>query len=143
MPLSPDKLPAALALTQRLERFVVCIDHRDQLAPLLRFAEAQAAAAAVAASAALANGTSEVSPLRRWHIALLVDCGYHREGLDPFDAAGKAELVHLARQVQKSSRRCSCRLCDQAHRVHATSQPKHLDLGPVVSSGRACASLAV
>ncbi len=79
VPITPQRLPAALELARRLERFTLTLDHP----------RVAAAAAEAAASADLRLG-----------VMLEVDCGAHRCGVDP----ASPEAVALAAQVAASPR---------------------------------------
>ena len=78
MPLSPDKVPEAAALTQRLSAFHVLVDHPDQVAALLRAGPQLAASGAGGA--------------KRFSVFVGLDSGYHRDGVDPDDPSS-IELV--------------------------------------------------
>ena len=66
VPITPDKLPAAAALTARLQRFTISIDSAQQADALIAY-----------------GPPSKDVEARSWSVNLMVDCGYHREGLDP------------------------------------------------------------
>ena len=73
VPLTPDKIPEALALHARLEAFHVMVDHPEHISALLR------------------DPALRASP-RPLSVFVSVDCGYHREGVDP-DASASIELA--------------------------------------------------
>jgi len=75
VPITPDKLPEAARLTARLDMFHVLVDHPDQVAALL--------------------AESEPVKGKPWSVVLMVDCGYHRDGVDPDDEAS----VDLANRI--------------------------------------------
>lgn len=77
VPIAPHRLPAALELVRRLERFTLTLDHP----------RVAAAAEEAAAAAGLRLG-----------VMLEVDCGAHRSGVDP----ASPEAVALAAQVAAS-----------------------------------------
>ena len=64
VPITPDKLGAAAALLRAGVRLHVCVDHDAQLDAIVARARADAASFA-------------------WSVVLMVDCGYHRDGVDP------------------------------------------------------------
>jgi D-serine deaminase-like pyridoxal phosphate-dependent protein len=126
-PLTPDKVPACAALAARIPGggLIVCVDSDAQLDailahPLLGWpTEKDASSADDEYSPAFVNpfsvrsssdGSSEallpsaaaVATGQPWRIALLVDCGYRREGLDPFVAQERLQLAHLAARVATS-----------------------------------------
>ncbi len=72
VPITADKLPDAARLTRRLGTFHVMVDHPRQL------------------DAILAAGPP--APGAPWSVVVMVDCGYHRDGVDPGDEAS-VELV--------------------------------------------------
>ena len=71
VPLSPDKLPHALALNEKLDAFHVLLDHEVQVAALID---------------GIPDGSKPLS------VYVAVDCGYHRDGVDPEDEAS-VELI--------------------------------------------------
>lgn len=71
VPITTAKLGAAAALVRRLEAFHISLDHADTL------------------SAVLAQPPAEG---KQWSIFLMVDCGYHRDGIDP-EAESSVELA--------------------------------------------------
>jgi len=76
VPITPDKLPQAAALTARIGSFHVLIDHEFQVEALLK-------------RPAPADG-------KPWSIVMMVDCGYHRDGVDPADEASVALAKRIA-----------------------------------------------
>ena len=78
VPLTPDKVGSAADLSSRLDTFIVCVDSASQLDAILAHVPA----------------TNSF----RWKIAILVDCGYHREGVRP----ESAELIELGKAVSAS-----------------------------------------
>ena len=72
VPITPDKLADAAALTLQLDAFHIMVDNSEQLRHVLRAAP-----------------PSRAKP---WSVVLMVDCGYHRDGVDPDDPAS-LELV--------------------------------------------------
>lgn len=79
VPITPDKLPEASALTARLELFMVVVDHADQLDALLSL--------------------PAPADQKLWNVVIMVDCGYGRDGVDP----SEPESLALARRIQESS----------------------------------------
>eukprot|EP00929_Paragymnodinium_shiwhaense_P038512 TRINITY_DN20338_c0_g1_i1.p1 TRINITY_DN20338_c0_g1~~TRINITY_DN20338_c0_g1_i1.p1 ORF type:complete len:390 (-),score=96.72 TRINITY_DN20338_c0_g1_i1:350-1519(-) len=79
VPITPDKLPDAAKLTAQLTSFHVLVDHPFQVDALL-------------AHGAPAEG-------KKWSIVVMVDCGYHRDGVDPEDP----DSVELVRRISSSS----------------------------------------
>lgn len=79
VPITPDKLDEAADLTARLQAFHVTVDHPVQVNALL-------------ARPALSGG-------KRWSVVLMIDCGYHRDGVDPDDPAS----VALAKRIATSA----------------------------------------
>jgi D-serine deaminase-like pyridoxal phosphate-dependent protein len=75
VPITPDKLEQAAALTARLDSFLVIVDHEAQVEALLKHPQPK-----------------EGKP---WRVVLMVDCGYHRDGVDPDDEAS----IALARRI--------------------------------------------
>eukprot|EP00036_Acanthoecidae_sp_10tr_P023877 CAMPEP_0206329330 /NCGR_PEP_ID=MMETSP0106_2-20121207/23142_1 /ASSEMBLY_ACC=CAM_ASM_000206 /TAXON_ID=81532 /ORGANISM="Acanthoeca-like sp., Strain 10tr" /LENGTH=371 /DNA_ID=CAMNT_0053762043 /DNA_START=49 /DNA_END=1164 /DNA_ORIENTATION=+ len=67
VPISPDKLAAAADLARRVQPFHVMVDHPAQFAAIEAFSETH----------------PDDTPL--WSIFVMVDCGYHRDGVDPAD----------------------------------------------------------
>ena len=63
VPITPDKLGEAAALTRRLDAFHVICDHPTQLEAILALARP--------------------APDKPWSVFIMVDCGYHRDGVDP------------------------------------------------------------
>lgn len=72
VPLTPDKIDDVLALHERLDAFTVMVDHPAQVEALLCACESRVH-----------------KPLR---VVVGVDCGYHRDGVDPEDPTS-LELV--------------------------------------------------
>lgn len=79
VPVSPDKLDQAAALTARLDAFHVVVDHPDSVSALL--------------------ARSAPSQDKQWSVVVMVDCGYHRDGVDPDDDAS-VELVRCIAAAQ-------------------------------------------
>ena len=73
VPLTPDKFPSAMALTESLEKFHVLVDSVEIVSQLLQFRRDK-------------NDTKEFS------VWVMVDCGYHRDGVNP-QAAASLELI--------------------------------------------------
>eukprot|EP00747_Dinoflagellata_sp_TGD_P053413 gnl/TRDRNA2_/TRDRNA2_148437_c1_seq1.p1 gnl/TRDRNA2_/TRDRNA2_148437_c1~~gnl/TRDRNA2_/TRDRNA2_148437_c1_seq1.p1 ORF type:complete len:415 (-),score=71.63 gnl/TRDRNA2_/TRDRNA2_148437_c1_seq1:161-1342(-) len=73
VPITADKLKDAAALTRSLEEFHIIVDHPRQVDALQQYPP---------------DG-------KPWSVVLMVDCGYHRDGVDPSDA----ESVELARRI--------------------------------------------
>ena len=65
VPITPDKLPQAAALTVALESFHIIIDNVIQLEAIFAL--------------------QAPSPRKLWSVFIMVDCGYHRDGVDPTD----------------------------------------------------------
>lgn len=78
VPITPDKLDDAAALTKRLCEFHVLVDNSVQVDAIL-------------ARPAPGEG-------KKWSIVLMVDCGYHRDGVDPEDEAS----VGLAKRISSA-----------------------------------------
>ena len=80
-PLTPDKLPEVHDLNRRLGTFHVMVDHPDQANALL-------------ASTLAADG-------KALSVFVCVDCGYHRDGVDPTDESSVALVrsLHASRGV--------------------------------------------
>eukprot|EP01062_Namystynia_karyoxenos_P051504 TRINITY_DN40501_c0_g1_i1.p2 TRINITY_DN40501_c0_g1~~TRINITY_DN40501_c0_g1_i1.p2 ORF type:complete len:425 (+),score=121.53 TRINITY_DN40501_c0_g1_i1:72-1277(+) len=74
VPITADKLADAAALT-RLRDFHVMVDCKEQLDALL--------------------ARPPPAPDRPWSVFLMVDCGYHRDGVEPSDPAA----IELARRI--------------------------------------------
>ena len=72
VPITADRLKDAAALTRKLDAFHIMIDNTVQLAHILR--------------------SPPPSEDKRWSVVVMVDCGYHRDGVDPHDSAS-LELV--------------------------------------------------
>ena len=85
VPLTPDKIADAVALHTRLDAFHVMVDHPEHVAALLR-------------EPTLAS-TASAGPHRPLSVFVSVDCGYHREGVDPHSEAS----VELVRSLSESS----------------------------------------
>ena len=66
VPITPDKLEPVGALLRGGTVLHVCVDHPDQLAPIVERASASA-------------GTES------WSVVVMVDCGMHRDGVPPDD----------------------------------------------------------
>ena len=82
VPLTPDKLPEVRALHGSLQSFHVMVDHADHVS-------------------ALTDESAATMPDRRpLSVFVGVDCGYHRDGVDPADPAS----VELVRQLCESPR---------------------------------------
>jgi D-serine deaminase-like pyridoxal phosphate-dependent protein len=79
VPISPDKLPQAADLTRRLGRFHVMIDNEAQLAATETYVRPDG-----------------VRPA--WSAFVMVDCGYHRDGVDPDDPFS----VNLVKRIHDS-----------------------------------------
>jgi D-serine deaminase-like pyridoxal phosphate-dependent protein len=89
-----DKLPDAAKLVQRLDAFHIIVDNADTVTNLLAAPAPTAwldGRAGTAAAARAAKG-------RTWSVFVMVDCGYHRDGVDPTDPAS----VELARMLADS-----------------------------------------
>jgi D-serine deaminase-like pyridoxal phosphate-dependent protein len=84
VPITPEKVAAAAALSARLDKFVVAVDNEQQVDALLAHGPPSAAG----------------DPEKPWRVVLMVDCGYHREGLDPRAPAS----VDLARRLVAGGR---------------------------------------
>lgn len=83
MPVTPDKLDDVAALTSAMAKFTVVVDHPAQVDALLAHAPPPPSA------------SGAPSP---WHVMLMVDSGYHRDGVDP-----EGELaLELARRLHES-----------------------------------------
>eukprot|EP00928_Gymnodinium_smaydae_P026466 TRINITY_DN20777_c0_g2_i1.p1 TRINITY_DN20777_c0_g2~~TRINITY_DN20777_c0_g2_i1.p1 ORF type:complete len:386 (-),score=85.11 TRINITY_DN20777_c0_g2_i1:61-1218(-) len=78
VPITPDKLDDAALLAGRLEAFHVLVDHAAQFEGIL------------------ARGAPAVG--KKWSVVVMVDCGYHRDGVDPEDPAS----LELARRIATS-----------------------------------------
>ena len=65
VPITPDKLPEAAALTVALEAFHILIDNAIQLDAILTL--------------------PAPGPNTPWSVFIMVDCGYGRDGVDPSD----------------------------------------------------------
>ena len=76
VPITPDKLLQAAALTDALHAFHIIIDHAVQLDGIL----------------AAPPPTSG----KPWSVWMMVDCGYHRDGVDPADPASLALAQRIA-----------------------------------------------
>jgi len=63
VPITPDKLLEAGELTKKLDAFHIILDHPETLA------------------AVEAHGPPCAGKV--WSVYLMVDCGYHRDGVDP------------------------------------------------------------
>lgn len=87
VPLTADKVPEVLALHARLASFHVMIDHADQARALLAQLQQCAAASGASGAALLAKPLS---------VFVAVDCGYHRDGVDPLDESSVALVRMLA-----------------------------------------------
>jgi D-serine deaminase-like pyridoxal phosphate-dependent protein len=75
VPITPDKLPEARALTERLQTFHILVDNIAQVEAILAYSVP-------------AGG-------KPWSVFLMVDCGYHRDGVDPLDPASVALALQL------------------------------------------------
>lgn len=78
VPITPDKLQEAAALTAALDSFHIMVDNVIQL------------------DAICAQPPPGAS--KPWSVFIMVDCGYHRDGVDPTDPASK----EIARRLQNS-----------------------------------------
>ena len=67
VPITPDKLGEAAALTRRLDAFHVICDHPTQLEAILAL--------------------PRPAPDKPWSVFIMVDCGYHRVSVCPLPAA--------------------------------------------------------
>jgi D-serine deaminase-like pyridoxal phosphate-dependent protein len=76
VPITPDKLPEAAALTRALDSFHIIIDNVIQL------------------DAILAHPAPALD--KPWSVFIMVDCGYHRDGVDPTDPASLDMAERLA-----------------------------------------------
>ena len=86
VPLTPDKVPQAAALSAALRKFQVMVDHEVQF------------------DALVAHGSPDPASQARWAVCLMVDYGYHRDGVDP----ATAESLALCQKIAA----CGCaRLC--------------------------------
>lgn len=79
VPLTPDKLPQALELNALCQSFGVMVDHMEQVDALVA-----------------PEAPPRAKPLDVW---VAVDCGYHRDGVDPDDA----DSVALVRRLVDSA----------------------------------------
>ena len=77
--ITADKLPQAAALTRALEAFHIIVDHPLQLDAIL--------------------GAPPPSAAKPWSVWLMVDCGYHRDGVEPT----APESIELAKRIQAAS----------------------------------------
>mmetsp|Transcript_39682 Transcript_39682/g.48144 ORF Transcript_39682/g.48144 Transcript_39682/m.48144 type:complete len:378 (+) Transcript_39682:149-1282(+) len=75
VPITPDKLKEAGELTNSLTQFHIIVDHPVTLQAVLNAAPA---------------------PGKKWSIWIMVDCGYHRDGVDPEDPAAVQLAVDIA-----------------------------------------------
>lgn len=75
VPITPDKFKDAMALTGRLEQFHVLVDHPSTVEALRR--------------AHPGPGS------RPWSVFVMVDCGYHRDGVDPADPTAVTMVKEL------------------------------------------------
>ena len=78
VPLTADKLPDVHLLNSELDAFHVMVDHQEH----------------VSALTAASSGSSS----RPLSVYVMVDCGYHRDGVDPEDPAS----IELVRQLVES-----------------------------------------
>ena len=78
VPITPDKLPEAAALTVALDSFHILVDNMIQLEAIF--------------------SRPPPSALKPWSVWIMVDCGYHRDGVDPTDPVS----VEIARRLCES-----------------------------------------
>eukprot|EP00936_MAST-01D_sp_MAST-1D-sp1_P002510 g2510.t1 len=75
VPITPDKLPEAAALTVALRGTLhVTVDHAAQFDAIERFG---------APTMTSARKKTATAARTEWSIVVMVDCGYHRDGVDP------------------------------------------------------------
>jgi len=86
VPITPDKVPQAAALHAQLSKFQVMVDHEVQF------------------DALAAYGSPDPAAQAQWAVCLMVDCGYHRDGVDP----AAEESLALCQKITSCS---SARLC--------------------------------
>ena len=118
-PLTPDKVPVCARLADQLDgSLIVCVDSDAQLNALLAhppigwptaqsddpFASLSSGDRArgthlAPTSTRLLSKEGAAARGRPWRVALMVDCGYRREGLDPFVAEERMQLARLAAKV--------------------------------------------
>jgi D-serine deaminase-like pyridoxal phosphate-dependent protein len=78
VPITPDKLNEAAALTVALESFHIIVDNVIQLEAIF--------------------SQPAPSPHKTWSVLIMVDCGYHRDGVDPSDPVS----VEIAQRLCES-----------------------------------------
>eukprot|EP00629_Pelagomonadales_sp_RCC1024_P008753 CAMPEP_0119267440 /NCGR_PEP_ID=MMETSP1329-20130426/5578_1 /TAXON_ID=114041 /ORGANISM="Genus nov. species nov., Strain RCC1024" /LENGTH=424 /DNA_ID=CAMNT_0007267365 /DNA_START=166 /DNA_END=1437 /DNA_ORIENTATION=+ len=88
IPLSFDKIPAVEALAERLDAFHVLVDHPQQVR-LLGARRGAAFSMQVEPLASRPEGAPRIS------VYVGVDCGYHRDGVDPNDPASLALVKRI------------------------------------------------
>ena len=101
-----DKIPQAAALHAQLGKFQVMVDHEAQFDALAQF------------------GPPEPSAHAQWSICLMVDCGYHRDGVDP----AADESLELCRKIVS---------CDSAQLCSLYTHGGHSYDGCVLAAGEA------
>lgn len=79
VPLTVDKLPEAASLSRRLGAFHLIVDNRSTVDALL--------------------SQPPPSAHKQWSVFLMVDCGYHRDGVDPEDEGS----VTLAKRLEDAA----------------------------------------
>ena len=72
VPITPDKFVECMALNNTMENFAILVDSLEMIHSLLHF-----------------HNPKHVKP---WNVWVMVDCGYHRDGIDPKDPAS-LELI--------------------------------------------------
>jgi D-serine deaminase-like pyridoxal phosphate-dependent protein len=98
VPLTPDKIASAAKLTAQLGRFIVCVDNKAHVDAIL-------AHGPVASTTSDDDDNEEVegqeagTVYKPWQVALMVDCGYHREGVDPFDPSALKQALGLVQRL--------------------------------------------
>lgn len=114
-PLTPDKVPMCARLADQLDgSLIVCVDSDAQLDAILAhppigWPKAHSDDPFALSSGDVGSGSHPASRKfqsrevrgcgRPWRVVLMVDCGYRREGLDPFVAEERLKLARLAAKV--------------------------------------------
>ena len=65
VPITPDKFMDAMKLNNKMDKFSILVDSMEMISALINF--------------------SHPNHIKPWHVWVMVDCGYHRDGIDPKD----------------------------------------------------------
>ena len=81
VPITPDKFVECMALNNTMENFAILVDSLEIIHSLLHF--------------------HNPKHFKIWNVWVMVDCGYHRDGIDPKDPAS-LELIAAIYNARKN-----------------------------------------